>query len=34
MAMKVEKMSQQKELEKEQIKAVLKQKDDELAQIK
>jgi hypothetical protein len=34
MAMKVEKMAQQKEIEKEQFKAVLKQKDDELAQIK
>ena len=34
MAMKVERMAQQKEIEKEQFKAVLKQKDDELAQVK
>ena len=34
MAMKVERMAQQKEIEKEQFRAVLKQKDDELAQIK
>ena len=34
MAIRVEKMAQQKEKEKEQFKAVLKQKDDELAQIK
>ena len=34
MAMKVERMAQQKEIEKEQFRTVLKQKDDELAQVK
>ena len=34
MAIRVEKISQQKEKEKEQFKAVLKQKEDEIAQAK